>query len=67
MAAFEWNVGLSGTNKIRKSGSLKSMHMILKNYPDCPLGIVFSTRLFEKLEEQKLIFLPLYYAGSIIR
>lgn len=47
-----------------KSGSLKSMHMILKNYPDCPSGIIFSTRPFEKLKEQKLIFLPLYYSGG---
>ena len=53
--------------KSGKAGSLKSMHMILKNYPDCPSGIVFSTRAFEKLEEQKLIFLPLYYAGTIIQ
>ncbi len=52
--------------KSGKAGSLKSMHMILENYPDCPSGIVFSTRPFEKLEEQKLIFLPLYYSGSII-
>ncbi len=52
--------------KSGKSGSLKSMHMILENYPDCPSGIVFSTRPFEKLEEQKLIFLPLYYSGGII-
>ena len=52
--------------KSGKAGSLKSMHMILKNYPDCPSGIVFSTRHFEKLEAQRLIFLPLYYAGGII-
>lgn len=52
--------------KSGKAGSLKSMHMILENYPDCPSGIVFSTRPFEKLGEQKLIFLPLYYSGGII-
>jgi len=50
--------------KSGKTGSLKSMHMILKNYPDCPSGIVFSTRPFEELKEQKLIFLPLYYSGG---
>ncbi|MCK5097452.1 MAG: DUF4143 domain-containing protein, partial [Desulfobacteraceae bacterium] len=53
--------------KSGKAGSLKSMHMILSNYPDCHSGIVFSTRTFEKLEEQKLIFLPLYYAGGIFQ
>ena len=52
--------------KSGKAGSLKSMHMILKKYPDCSFGIVFSTRAFENLKEQKLIFLPLYYAGGII-
>jgi uncharacterized protein len=52
--------------KSGKAGSLKSMHMILEKYPDCPSGIVFSTRPFEKLEKQKLIFLPLYYSGGII-
>jgi len=53
--------------KSGKAGSLKSMHMVLKNYPECPFGIVFSTRSFEKLAEQKLIFLPLYYSGSIMQ
>ncbi len=52
--------------KSGKAGSLKSMHMILENHPECPSGIVFSTRPFEKLEEQKLIFLPLYYSAGII-
>ena len=51
--------------KSGKAGSLKSMHMLLKNFPDCPYGIVLSTRPFEELKEQKLIFLPLYYAGGL--
>lgn len=53
--------------KSSKSGSLKSLHMLLENYPDCPWGIVFSTRPFEKLPEQKLLFIPLYYAGTFAR
>jgi len=40
--------------------------MILENYTDCPSGLVFSTRPFEILEKQKLIFLPLYYIGAIV-
>ena len=52
--------------KSGKAGSLKSMHMFLEKYPDCPSGLVFSTRPFEKLDEQKLIFLPLYYAAGIV-
>lgn len=52
--------------KSGKAGSLKSMHMILEKYPDCPWGIVLSSRPFEILKEQKLIFMPLYYSGGII-
>ena len=52
--------------KSGKAGSLKSMHMILEKYPSCPAGIVFSSRPFARLEEQKLIFLPLYYCGGIM-
>lgn len=52
--------------KSGKAGSLKSMHMVLKNYPDCTSGIVFSTRPFETLAAQKLIFLPLYYCGKAL-
>lgn len=51
--------------KSGKAGSLKSMHMILEKYPSCPAGIVFSGRPFARLKEQKLIFLPLYYAGAV--
>ena len=52
--------------KSGKAGSLKSMHMILKKYSECSLGLVFSTRPFEQLMEQKLIFLPLYYSNGIM-
>ena len=52
--------------KSGKAGSLKSLHMILESHPECPSGLIFSTRPFEKLREQKLIFLPLYYSGEII-
>lgn len=51
--------------KSGKSGTLKSMHMVLDSFPICPQGFVFSTRPFERLEAQKLTFIPLYYAGNI--
>lgn len=51
--------------KSAKAGSLKSMHLLLEKYPVCPHGIVLSTRPFARLEQQKLIFVPVYYAGSI--
>jgi len=34
--------------------------------PNCPSGYVFSTRPYSELPKQKLIFLPLYYAYTII-
>lgn len=46
------------------AGSLKSMHMCLKSHPNCPEGIVYSTRPPGELPEQKLLFLPLYLAGT---
>ncbi len=51
--------------KSGKAGSLKSLHMVLKSNPQCAAGIIFSTRPFSTLPEQKLIFLPLYYAGNL--
>ena len=44
------------------SGRLRSLHMLLEAYPNCPRGCVFSTAAFSELSEQKLVFLPLYYA-----
>ena len=49
--------------KSGSSGSLKSLHLALKTYPSSPGGIVFSTREYGEIPEQKLTFLPLYYAG----
>ena len=47
------------------SGSLKSLHMILEKYPNCPEGLVLYSGNYKILSEQKLRFLPLYCAGSI--
>lgn len=44
------------------SGRLRSMHMILKQYPHIEQGYVLSTAPFGKIPRQKLTFLPLYYA-----
>ncbi len=53
--------------KSGSAGRLKSMHLLLKAYPDCPYGYVLSAANFKKLPEQKLIFLPLYYAYSLAK
>lgn len=44
------------------SGSLKSLHLFLSTYPDCGRGIVFSSRPYAELPDQKISFLPLYSA-----
>ena len=42
------------------SGSLKSLHMILEKYKNCPKGLVLYSGVYKELEEQKLLFMPLY-------
>lgn len=47
------------------SGRLKSLHLCLDSYKNCPKGLVFSDRPYQELPDQHLVFLPLYYAGAI--
>ncbi|MFW6161773.1 MAG: ATP-binding protein [Planctomycetota bacterium] len=47
------------------AGRLRSMHLCLRSYPNCPGGLVFSSAPYAELPRQKLTFLPLYYAGSV--
>lgn len=49
------------------SGRLKSLHISLQSYPHCPEGIVFSENPYSELPEQRLKFIPLYFAGSATR
>ena len=44
------------------AGRLKSLHLLLQTYASCPVGVVFSTAPYSELPEQRLRFLPLYYA-----
>jgi hypothetical protein len=46
------------------SGRLKSLHIFLKTYQNCPKGIVFSTGPYGELAEERISFVPLYYAFS---
>lgn len=48
------------------SGRLKSLHLLLKTFPNCKKAIVFSDARFGQIPEQKLTFLPLYFAGASI-
>ena len=45
-------------------GRLKSLHLCLAGYKNCPKGLVFSDRPYQELPDQSLVFLPLYYAGN---
>ncbi|NQT85709.1 ATP-binding protein [bacterium] len=46
------------------TGRLRSMHRVLADHPDCPGGLVFSSRPYAELPDERLTFLPLYYAYS---
>ncbi len=46
-------------------GSLKSLHLMLGKYPDCPGGLVLYGGVYKDLAEQKLEFLPLYSVTSL--
>ncbi len=50
--------------KSGRSGRLKSLHLFLQSYPNSPTGLVFSTAPFSMLPEQKITFLPAYFAYS---
>ncbi|RLC01465.1 MAG: nuclease [Deltaproteobacteria bacterium] len=50
--------------KSGSSGKLKSLHLCLEKYKNCPSGIVFSSRPYAELTDQKLLFIPIYYAFS---
>lgn len=47
------------------AGKLKSLHMLIKKHPHIEQGYVLSTAPFGKIPEQKLTFLPLYYAYGL--
>ena len=46
------------------SGRLRSLHLLLDTYNNCKQAFVFSDAHFSTLPEQKLTFMPLYYAYS---
>lgn len=48
--------------KSGSEGRLRSLHMLLENYPHCQNGTVFSTAKPARIKEKRLVFLPLYYA-----
>ena len=51
--------------KSGRGGSLRSLHLMLKKYHNCPQGLVLYSDTCKKIPEQKLVFLPLYCAAII--
>jgi predicted AAA+ superfamily ATPase len=49
------------------AGRLRSLHLLLKEYPDCSGGLVFSSAPYTELEDRRLTFIPLYFAGAATR
>jgi predicted AAA+ superfamily ATPase len=50
--------------KAGAAGRLRSLHLLLESHPDLGDGLVFSTAPYSRLPEQRIEFLPLYYAYS---
>ncbi|MBQ7722082.1 MAG: ATP-binding protein [Kiritimatiellae bacterium] len=47
------------------AGRLKSLHQFLKETPESPDAVVLSSAPFGEIQDQRLRFLPIYYAGSL--
>ncbi len=47
------------------AGRLRSLHLLLTEYPQCAPGLVLSEAPYAELPEQGLTFVPLYYAGTL--
>lgn len=52
--------------KSGKSGSLKSLHLLLETYKNVSEAYVFSDANYGKISTQKISFIPLYYAASAV-
>ena len=52
--------------KSGSAGRLKSLHLLLKTFPDISRACVLSQRPYSELLEQKLVFQPLYTAMHLI-
>lgn len=49
------------------AGRLRSLHLLLQDYPNCAGGMVFSARPYSELPEQRLTFIPLYFVYAATR
>jgi predicted AAA+ superfamily ATPase len=47
------------------AGRLRGLRLLMDTYPNCRTGYVLSCAPYAELPEQGLVFLPLYYAGTL--
>ena len=47
------------------SGRLRSVHQLLREFPSVMDAVVFSSASFGEIPEQRIRFIPIYFAGSI--
>lgn len=53
--------------KAGPAGRLRSLRMLLARYPAAAPGVVVSAGAYATLPEQRLVFVPLYSAGTLAR
>lgn len=46
-------------------GTLRSLRLMLEKYKNCPKGLVFYSKEYSSLQDQKLEFMPLYSIPSV--
>ena len=46
------------------AGRLRSLQLLLNEYPHCAPGLVLSEAPYAELPEHGLVFIPLYFAGT---
>lgn len=51
--------------KSGRGGSLRSLHLMLEKYQNCPQGLVLYSGTSKTIPEQKLVFMPLYCVANI--
>lgn len=66
LIAFQGNI-LPIEVKSGSSGRLKSLHLLLQNYPSCSNGYIFSEAPLSFIKKQRLSFIPLYYSYAFAK
>jgi uncharacterized protein len=53
--------------KSESSGRLKSLHLLLETFQNIESAYVFSDARYGHVPEQKITFLPLYFASATVK